>query len=348
NATIKTRCEDFVVTEKLGFEATGDGEHLLLYIRKQNLTTTDVAQRLSEITGARRAEIGYCGMKDKYGDCRQWFSLPAAKTNSAQLQALDQGDLVIEQQARNQRKLRIGSHRSNGFRIRLRHLSGARADIDRRLQLCARQGVPNSFGTQRFGREQQNLQQLAALLETADVSTWPRGRRSMTYSAARALLFNQVLAARLRDGCWDQYLPGDVLNLDGTDRYFLTQCWDQTLQDRLQRLDIHPSGPLCGVADPKDRYVTSGQSADIEYAVLRCFTGVTTWLQHQGLQAARRPLRFLPRDLAWRWEGDSELVLEFELHRGCYATSLLREVCRVIDASPGLTVKKESSSESQL
>ncbi len=347
HATIKTRSEDFQVTENLGFQPTGSGEHLLLYVRKQNLTTLESVQRLSECTGIRRREIGYCGMKDKYGDCRQWFSLPLAATAETSLQALEGKGLSIEDQQRNQRKLHIGSHRSNVFRIRLREIDGSREEIESRLEECAEQGVPNYFGGQRFGKRLGDLQQVGALIDTEQAARMKRRDRSMLYSAARSLLFNQVLAQRLRSGNWYRYVDGDVLNLDGTDRYFVLEsgaAWDDELQGRLERMDIHISGPLSGAVEAKDRYVPRGEAADIELAILQQFAGVGLWLEAQGLRASRRSLRFRPRDLGWEWESESELVLQFELHRGCYATSLLREICRVRDGSP--RSQQESSKES--
>ena len=65
-------------------------------------------------------------------------------------------------------------------------------------------------------------------------------------SAARAVLFNEVLSARLNMENWTTYLPGDVLNLDGTESYFLLEEDDQRkkIQRRLDIFDIHISGPL--------------------------------------------------------------------------------------------------------
>ena len=52
-------------------------------------------------------------------------------------------------------------------------------------------------------------------------------------------------------------------------------------------------------------------------------------LIEMNVLASRRPMRFRPKDLRWSWEGDDILDLSFSLRRGCYATSLLREVCLI-------------------
>ena len=157
-----------------------------------------------------------------------------------------------------------------------------------------------------------------------------RNERSLLYSAARAALFNQVLSARLARSDWNRYLPGDVLGLDGSGRLFLPEegGWNDDLQNRLDALDIHVTGPLPGAAPARSKYETRAQAADIEIVALRRNTAMLDWLKREGLRAGRRPLRFAPRDLNWSWT-DGGLILRFALARGCYATSLLRELCEI-------------------
>jgi len=158
----------------------------------------------------------------------------------------------------------------------------------------------------------------------------------MLFSAARSYLFNQLLSRRLELGNWNAYTAGDVLNLAGTDRSFALATgveWDWSLQQRLEDFDIHITGPLPGEVDPKDKYISSGEAADIEEAVCKQFKTLLAGLRHFGLKTARRPLRFRPIDLAWEWQkseqkdGASNLLLDFSLGKGAYATSLLRELC---------------------
>lgn len=64
----------------------------------------------------------------------------------------------------------------------------------------------------------------------------------------------------------------------------------------------------------------------LESAVL---AGCKPWcdaLERVGLDQQRRPLRVLPRDLTWRWLDSGVLEPCFELLRGAYATSVLREL----------------------
>lgn len=156
-----------------------------------------------------------------------------------------------------------------------------------------------------------------------------RAKRGILISAARAYLFNQLLSKRIQLKNWSRYQPGDVLNLDGTDAYFLVpdDQWDETLQQRLNFFDIHISGPLAGHIFSQNKYITRSKAADIENDSMENSSSILKGLKKLDVSASRRPLRFRPKNLQWSWQGENILNVRFSLRRGCYATSLLREVC---------------------
>tara|TARA_B100000959_G_scaffold287060_1_gene369013 strand:+ start:26798 stop:28006 length:1209 start_codon:yes stop_codon:yes gene_type:complete len=332
SAALRQHCADFRVDEELGFAPSGSGEHLLVRIGKTDVSTTEVARRLAAIAGTRLADIGYCGMKDKRAVCSQWFSIPLAIADEKLLSKLEDSAVEILETQRNNRKLKIGSHKANHFEILLRDCRGSQSLFDDRLDLLRAGGVPNYFGPQRFGRDLSNLSQARQLFESSRRSGTKspgRHRRGMLFSAVRAYLFNQLLSQRLEQGNWNHYVDGDVVNLDGTNRHFLVDAgsWDESLQQRLMDFDIHLSGPLPGAMVAKDKYQSVGKTADIEEAVLSQYPELLDGLVRFGLKAARRPLRFRPGDLRGSWLEPASLQLQFTLPRGAYATSLLRELC---------------------
>lgn len=342
SALLKQSSADFLVDEELGFACTGSGEHLFLRVRKRNHSTLDVARMLARTLQLREVDVGYAGMKDRRAETTQWFSVLTGDEARARLASLQSDSLEILETVRNERKLKIGSHRKNHFQLLLREVRGDREGLESRLQQLQQGGVPNYFGAQRFGRNQSNLHQaLAMLQEGAGPGSRRRRRRGMLFSAARAYLFNLLLSERIRQGNWRQYVPGDVLNLDGTQRCFAVEPdqWDENLQQRLDSMDIHPTGPLAGITENTDSYLPRAIAADIEEAVLAQNTRITTGLCEQGLQAARRPLRFRVEALEWEWQDTDQLSLRFSLSRGSYATSLLRELC--MTSEPGENVNQE-------
>ncbi|NKB32020.1 MAG: tRNA pseudouridine(13) synthase TruD [Pseudomonadales bacterium] len=333
SAKLKQKFSDFTVTEDLGFELTGSGEHLYLQVKKTNLSTIEVAKKLASSTQQKVAAVGYAGMKDRRGECTQWFSVPLESNNTSLLSNFEKDNLQIVSTQRNSRKLKIGSHKLNHFEITLRECSGNKEEFETNLARITEFGIPNYFGQQRFGRELSNLHQLSEVIQEATDShsskSKKRFKRSMVISAARAYLFNQLLSERISKNNWNKYLSGDVLNLNGTDRNFVVDQagWTDSLAERLRTFDIHITGPLPGAIDPKDRYISSAEAADMEDAVLEEFSVIIESLGNLGAKASRRPLRFTAEKIDWSWLDDRTLKLEFALRRGAYATSLLREIC---------------------
>ena len=338
---LKQQFADFKVSEELGFEMGGNGEHLFLYIKKQNLSTIEVARKIAAVAEARIAMVGYAGMKDKKAECTQWFSVPlqkekgAVKENENQsiISRLEDENIKIISTVRNNRKLKIGSHKRNLFDITLRNCLEGREEFDANLDKIKQIGVPNYYGFQRFGRELSNLKQVDKLIHDPQTNTKRRQKsfkKGMLISAARAYVFNQVLSSRITNNNWSQFVAGDVINLDGTARNFIVEegAWDATLQKRLENFDIHLTGPLLGKVDSKDKYISSGKAADIEKAEVDKYPKILEYLQKIGAKSSRRPLRFLPEELRWAWLDDCTLNLSFALSPGAYATSLLREVCK--------------------
>ncbi len=356
HARLKSRPADFRVREELGFAPGGSGEHLCVEVEKTGLTTSEAARRLLAACNLDRADIGYAGMKDRRALTTQWFSLRLPESKVSRLQSAEDDSLRILRSGRNHRKIRIGSHHCNHFEILLRDFRGSREDLESRLETLAGQGAPNYFGPQRFGR-------LAGNLERVELAARPgaprpgRSGRGRLYSAARAMLFNEVLSLRLAQGNWSAMLPGDVLALDGSGRLFLpeegassrdapppgrfcdcaqnlpgqppqgdTATTRGTTASRLATLDIHITGPLPGANFPQHRYATRGEAADMENAALEKHPAILDWLRREKVEAGRRPLRLAPRNLRWSWTREG-LWLCFALARGAYATSLIRELC---------------------
>ena len=338
---LKQQFADFKVSEELGFEMGGNGEHLFLYIKKQNLSTIEVARKIAAVAEARIAMVGYAGMKDKKAECTQWFSVPlqkekgAVKENENQsiISRLEDENIKIISTVRNNRKLKIGSHKRNLFDITLRNCLEGREEFNANLDKIKQFGVRNYYWYQRFGRELSNLKQVDKLIHDPQTNTKRRQKsfkKGMLISAARAYVFNQVLSSRITNNNWSQFVAGDVINLDGTARNFIVEegAWDATLQKRLENFDIHLTGPLLGKVDSKDKYISSGKAADIEKAEVDKYPKILEYLQKIGAKSSRRPLRFLPEELRWAWLDDCTLNLSFALSPGAYATSLLREVCK--------------------
>ncbi len=321
---IRVTPEDFVVDELTGIVPTGAGEHAWLRIRKRNANTQWVAQRLAALAGVRAVAIGYAGLKDRRALTSQVFTVHLPGRPDPDWSALEGPDIEVLEVARHRRKLQRGALRGNRFRLRVHDLGGDPAALVRRLGEVGGRGVPNYFGPQRFGHGGANLAAADALLHGAEVAD--RFQRGMAISAARAFLFNAVLAARVAAGTWDLALPGDVAQLDGRRASFRVEPDDVEIAARARVLAVHPTGPLPG--RPGHALVPGPGVQALEEAWLAPHCRWVEGLARLGVDAERRALRLPVRDLHWTLSADT-LELAFELPAGGFATTVLRECVAV-------------------
>lgn len=295
--------EAFVVEELPGFEPSGAGEHLLLQVRKRGANTFWVAQELARHFGCRPADVGYCGEKDRHAVATQWFSLRDPGGALAATCATGGDGWQVLGQARHHRKLRRGEHAGNRFRLRL-DLDGS-PDAERVAAARSRlaSGVANYFGPQRFGRDGANLEQAAAWVAGAKLP--PRGAmRGRILSTARSLLFNEVVAARVRHGSLRDPVEGDVITAAGA------------------------TGPLWG----RGRSATTAVAAVLEAAALEPWGDWCTRLEYAGLSQERRALLLRPAAVSLAAQGDA-LLLDCELPPGAFVTSVLAALGDFVDGS---------------
>lgn len=314
--------DDFIVTEQLGFKPEDHGDHLWLWVEKRELNTMQVVDRLARLFNVQRRNVGFSGLKDKTAITRQWISLPMpeggmpAPTLLAPLEG--QGIRVLDMR-RHPRKLKRGTHRFNHFSLVIGFDEPHRDDIVRRWTRIVSEGVPNYFGSQRFGIEGRNVEHALELFAHG----WRKrdDKQGIYLSAARSYLFNQLLAKRVALNSWNKALPGEVFNLDGTASQFYEDSIDATLHARLARLDIHPTGPMWGGGALESRH----EVAALEISVAETMPRVAEGLVAAGLTTSRRALRLRLREPRFMALPEGAR-LEFSLVKGAFATSVLREL----------------------
>lgn len=295
-AQYRVQWDDFGVEEDLGFAPSGSGEHLYLHLQKRGVNTEWLAKQLAAAVGIKPMDVGFCGLKDRHANTRQWFSLYLPKAPAldwAAVLAATGEDVQLLSSAYSHKKLRRGDHAGNRFRLILRQLSAPAKDYEARLQVIKAWGVPNYFGEQRFGHQRQNLPKALRLLAEPKRRTH-HPERAMAMSALRAYGFNAVLHRALQTTPFAE------------------------LRDR--------TGPLWG------RGRLQGDWAAFEGQALADVGLNLDCLEHCGLNQERRPFWLPLPDLHWQFN-DQGLQLNFSLGAGQYATAVLRELAQVSDAS---------------
>ncbi len=332
SARMRQCAEDFLVDEVLGFEPDGEGEHILLHLRKRDTNTHWLAGQLARHAGVPPRDVSYAGLKDRHAVTTQWFSLRLAGRPEPDWSLLNSELIQVLAVHRHQRKLRRGGLQGNRFQILLRDLRADPDALSERLGRLQSQGMPNYFGEQRFGHDYQNIHRFEQLLGEGRRQRIDRHLRGMLISAVRSQLFNEVLAARIERDCWSTPLPGEWFMLDGSRAGFADDPADLRLSERCRSLDIHPSGPLWGRGSPP----VAGAAATLERDRLAPFDRWRDRLEHLGLAQERRSLRIRLDDLAWEIDGNGEMLrLSFFLPAGSFATVMLRELFNVSSPERG-------------
>ena len=318
-ARLRSEPEDFLVEEELGFAPAGDGPHVLLKVRKRNANTQWVARELARLCGCRPAEVGFAGLKDRHAVAVQWYSVPRRPASCDWLDLRGSEFEVLEAHP-HRRKLPRGALAGNRFAVRIRTQRGDARELGARLAPrlaeIGRRGVPNYFGPQRFGRDGGNLQALSG-----SAGRLPRQQRAFALSAARSVIFNALLAARVSDGTWEQLRAGDVANLDERGSIFRVEAPDPALIERCLQLEIHPTGPLWGQGSP----LSAAEVLELESGIAARYPEAAAACTAAGMAQERRALRLAVRELRCELERES-VRLHFRLTRGGFATAVLAEL----------------------
>ena len=330
---VKTQPEDFSVIEQMDVEPCGQGEHVWLRVGKRLQNTDQVARHVARFCNVAYRDVGYSGLKDFFAATEQWFSVWLPGAESPDWNSFEMEGVQVLQHARHSRKIKRGTHKANQFSILIRGLSSPSGDLEHRLELVRRQGVPNYFGAQRFGRGCNNMTQARAMLR-GERQVKNRHLRGILLSAARSWLFNTILSARIKAHSWQDLQHREPANLDGSGSVFLAEG-DENELNRLLAMDIHPTAPLWGevnastIAAYQDLY-------NYESALLGNYQDIADGLCAARLAYQRRATRMRVNQLQWRLDGD-QLKITFSLHKGQFASSVLRELVAVIDrqAAPG-------------
>jgi len=325
-AVFKHIADDFIVKEQLPFQPDGTGTHVFLWIEKTSLNTMFVIELLAKFSGLAAKHIGYAGLKDKHAITSQWFSINLEGLSEPNWTEFSHPGVKIKKITYHKKKLKIGSVAANEFTIVLRNIEPLNTDeIENRLEKISHYGAPNYFGPQRFGINNQNISKAADWF-SGKIKINQRAQKSIILSAARSFLFNQLLSQRISQYGWHQLISGEVMMLNGSHSIFtVPDAADNEIQSRFDKQDIHPTLSLWG----KGELMSQSELEILENSSLEQFPDWCQSLENKGLKKERRVMRILPQQLQYEWIKNDQLQLRFSLPKGCYATSILRELVEI-------------------
>lgn len=323
---IKASPEDFVVIEDLGFGPDGEGEHLLLRILKKGCNTRFVADALAKFLKVHAREVSFAGQKDKHAVTEQWFCVRLPGKEMPDMSAFELEGCEVLEYARHRRKLRLGALQGNKFTLVLREVSN-REELEQRLNAILHDGVPNYFGSQRFGIGGNNLNQARRWAQSS-APLRDRNKRSFYLSATRSALFNQIVSHRLGKPDFNQVLDGDALQLAGRGSWFVAVPEElPELQTRVDEGELLITAPLPG----EGAWGSLNAALEFEQQCVAQETELLGLLVRERVEAARRAMLVMPKELSWNWWDDVTVELNFWLPAGSFATSVVRELMNTSD-----------------
>ena len=319
-ALLKAECADFVVKEQLGYDMSGDGEFVAVKVRKTDCNTLFVGEQLAKFAGISARNMSYAGLKDRKAVTEQWFSLQMPGQQTPDFSQFSLEGVEILDVTRHQRKIRIGSLQGNHFEILLRNAKET-DELKVRLDFLAKNGFPNYFTEQRFGRDGNNLTQ-ALRWANGEINVKDRNKRSFYLSAARSEIFNLIVSKRMELNLAQQILVGDVLQLNGSHSWFVVDESEDLaqLQQRLAQQDVLLTAPLIGEEEKS--------AVDFENEIFAQHQALFALMRQERMKAARRPILMQPQQFQWQFEPNG-LRLQFALPAGSYATALILELVNV-------------------
>ncbi len=148
---IKERVEDFQVEELPLYPPSGEGQHTFFEIRKEGISTFQAVRMIAGALAVPPNRISYAGLKDAQAITCQVLSVEGVPPDA--VTALELPQIRVMWAERHRSRLKIGHLRGNRFAIRVRGVDeSALRQCRATLEELARRGVPNRFGSQRFGQ----------------------------------------------------------------------------------------------------------------------------------------------------------------------------------------------------
>ena len=325
---LRARSEHFVVEEIPLYDPIGRGQHLYVNLTKKDLTTREVQKVLASTFGLHHSKIGFAGMKDKYAQATQTFSVPVENTpESSVAQSLSRLvadiNVKINWTRLHVNKIKSGHLLGNSFTIIVSKMDVPLEEaIQRANAIAARlleRGIPNYYGPQRFSGG--NVPRGFEIIKGRAIGD--RWLQRLLVSSFQSYLCNRYLAMRLEMGLFDRLVRGDIAKKYSTGGLFEIED-ENAEQERYKVHEISFTAPIYG----SRMWKAKGSAGEIEDRIL-AESGVTAeQLGRTGAKGTRRLGRLLLKDL--QIDGvDEGLRLRFILPKGAFATTVLREFMKV-------------------
>ncbi len=163
---IKQIPEDFIVEEQHNYSNKQSGTHVLIVVKKKNLTTMQAINRLAKKIHIKPRLIGFCGNKDKRAITTQSMSIKTADPKKIQIlknwttNTRSESWMTVTIKGFRDKPLSLGDHKCNKFTVVIRKLIAKEIENLNRYESCKEDHhweFINFFGRQRFGSQNKRI-----------------------------------------------------------------------------------------------------------------------------------------------------------------------------------------------
>lgn len=307
--------DDFFVEEFNSIKFKGKGNFVILKIKKTNMTTFNLINLLAKILQTPTNTIGYSGLKDKSATTIQYISIP--KNCSKELEKLTTSRVQILQSFLHNEKISIGSHDGNNFRINLKNVNIKEiGQIEKRIKHIKKFGIPNYFGYQRFGKNDDNFQKSKDVIRGERIIKDKKMEKIMV-SGYQSSYFNNWLCKRVqlanKDSSKIGIINGDIMVDLNTKKQFSSKNLEKLNNDFDEKL-ISPTGLLPGRDVFRSRF--EARKIEEKYDDLEV-----------DFKGDRRAAWIFPTNLDLKYNKEQMIAtISFTLPTGSYATVLLEDL----------------------
>jgi len=164
---IKKELSDFIVEEVINKKIKDNGDFQIYKLKKANLSTIQIIRYLSSYLRLKPSDIGFAGLKDKFGITTQYLSFPsdaklpektAFTLKNGRWRKVDNPDFLksssfsLEKLGYCENCIKLGDNKGNKFSIKIRNIDKDKKErLYENLNRIVDNGFPNYFGEQRFG-----------------------------------------------------------------------------------------------------------------------------------------------------------------------------------------------------
>lgn len=274
-------------------------------------------EKSTEIANKVLTELESLGVPNYYG----WQRFGKKRPNT---------HIVGEYLVQNDIKGAVDSYIGNPYPDETDHIKIARKLYDQGEMQEAYEHMPSSMRYEKMMlreliKQKRKKGELNENSYKIALESLPKPLKRMFVHAYQSYLFNKAVSERIKLGV-NKYVEGDIL-IDN-EEHLVHEFGKNEVDDRIKSFEVHPTAPLYGTKVPLagERIGEIEQNIlDDEGIELEDFECPKT--PKLGSHGLRRAIRFKIWDVSAS-QTDDGVLTEFSIPKGCYATSVLREIMK--------------------